>query len=124
MQVHDSHAHLPEIDVMTNLYIATKASHKKKVIAAISNGSEVNRNLLAILKFLRALLVARNMKQTNRKSDWVSITDASKLLKVSTTAIRQRLLRKDKPMPQSNVCKQAAKGHEIYINATNYRKNM
>lgn len=75
---------------MTNLYLTTKVSHKKKVIAAISNGSGVNRNLLAILKFLKALLVAR----------------------------------KDKPMPQSNVWKQAAKGLEIFINATNYRKDM
>lgn len=93
---------------MTNLYLTTKVSHKKKVIAAISNGSGVNRNLLAILKFLRALLVARKVKQINRNSEWVSITEASKLLKISTTAIRQRLLRKDKHMPQSNVCKQAS----------------
>tara|TARA_B100001123_G_scaffold391397_1_gene469733 strand:- start:748 stop:1077 length:330 start_codon:yes stop_codon:yes gene_type:complete len=109
---------------MTNLNCTAKVSHKKKVITVFANASGIKRKLLTILWFLRAALVARNMKQTIRKSDWVSITDASKLLKVSTTAIRQRLLRKDKPMPQSNVCKQAAKGLEIFINATNYRKDM
>ena len=49
---------------------------------------------------------------------------AAKTLDKSVSAVRQRIKRKDKPMPQGKVWKQEAKGCEIFINLKNYRKFM
>jgi len=55
---------------------------------------------------------------------WVPLPVAANILDKSVSAVRQRIKRKDKPMPQGKVWKQEAKGYEIFINLKNYRKYM
>ena len=52
------------------------------------------------------------------------VAHTANILDKSVSAVRQRIKRKDKPMPQGKVWKQEAKGYEIFINLKNYRKYM
>ena len=71
-----------------------------------------------------ALLEEELRKQTSKKTGWLSINDAAVTLGKSSSAIRQRIRHKERPMPENIVWRQAAKGHAIAINVDNYRKYM
>ena len=63
-------------------------------------------------------------KVKSGKSGWVTLDEAAAELKKTSSAVRQRLHHKTRPMPEGKALRQAGKGCAISIHLPTYRKLM